>query len=258
MITNYSATTIKLYELMKNETTKNLLNQALSKYPLYAPKKIYDLIPSRDELNQKILNHYKHYEIGSETVGRFLDDLEITMNEIMPYYNEMFKTVETMAELPSPFDNVDVTETFEEERSEHISTEGTANNTSNSTSTNETESEQSVNKSELVKNKFSDTPQNNVGNIDNYLTTYAEQNATETNGSTGTESNTNTANGESVSSSEGVSDTTATTKHTYKKIGNQGVNTYAHDMNEFRTSIIDVVDKIIRDERLRNLFMLVW
>jgi hypothetical protein len=36
------------------------------------------------------------------------------------------------------------------------------------------------------------------------------------------------------------------------------VNTYAHDMNEFRTSIIDVVDQIVNDSRIRELFMLVY
>ena len=75
-------------------------------------------------------------------------------------------------------------------------------------------------------------------------------------------SSSESASGTSTSSGSGTSETntesTDTVEHTYTKIGNQGVNTYAHDMNEFRTSIIDVVNEIINDKRINDLFMLVW
>lgn len=250
MITSHAKYSVTLHSLLQSDTIKAEINKALSTYPLYRGKKDYDLIPTRESLNEKIINHYKYREIGFETIGRFLDELEITMKEIMPHYNELFKTVETMADLPNPFDNVDVVETYEETRHDKTESEGT--NTENQNGTAENTS--TGNGSSINTRKFSDTPQNRVDSIDKYLSEYeetngeSEQTTTENLSST----NTNTATGSNTSETNG------TTQHTYTKKGNQGVNTYAHDMNEFRTSIIDVVEQIINDKRLESLFMLVW
>lgn len=246
MITNYAKYTVVLKSLLDNSEANAKIQKALSTYPLYAPSKVYDLIPTREELNNKLLNHYKYREIGFETVGRFIDELEITMKEIMPRYNELFKTVETMAELPSPFDNVDVTETYSETRTDNASSTGTtSSNASTETSGSDTNTKDHT-------RLFSDTPQNSIENINNYLTDHTKENTVDS----GENESTSTSEGNetSTTSSEG----TTTVEHTYSKSGNQGVNTYAHDMNEFRTSIIDVVDQIINDVRIAELFMLVY
>ena len=41
-------------------------------------------------LQMKILRHYYFREIGVETVGKWKFYLESRMNEIMPYYDEMY------------------------------------------------------------------------------------------------------------------------------------------------------------------------
>ena len=46
----------------------------------------------RHGLNSKIVNHYYMREIGAETAGLFRLFLKRTMNEIMPYYNQLYKT----------------------------------------------------------------------------------------------------------------------------------------------------------------------
>ena len=270
MITDYAQMSVKLSSLLANAEAKQSINKALSTYPIYTGKKEYDLIPTREQLNEKILNHYKYREIGFETVGRFLDELKITMCEIMPYYNELFKSVEIMADLENPFDNVDVMETFEETRNENASTSGQTKTQGTSTSEQETSDNRTNDKTltnqttNTAKNKFSDTPQNNVDSIDNYLSEYREeQNSVNSHGSeidvnSGSASSNSTDESEATATSEGTSETTGTTRHTFTKKGNQGVNTYAHDMIEFRESIIDVVDRIIHDNRIAELFMLVW
>ena len=90
--------TVHLKTLMDNEETRAKLEAALSTYPLYESKSKQEFIPAyipkRPELNKKILNAYKYREIGFETVGRFLDELEISMNEIMPRYNLLFFTAD--------------------------------------------------------------------------------------------------------------------------------------------------------------------
>jgi len=240
--------TVVLHTLMNDQTVKEQLDQALSAYPLYKPEKVYDLIPTREQLNDRLLNHYKYREIGFETVGRFLDELKIAMGEIMPRYNELFKTVETMANLPSPFDNVDVVETFEEQKT-NASTSETSSTASDSATTSGTASSYN-------KHVNSKTPQDGISipaeGID--AVNYADEAQWNKDSSTSGGSSSSSGETSANASNEG----TETTTHTYTKKGNQGVNTYAHDMLEFRTQIIDVVDQIVNDRRIRELFMLVY
>lgn len=260
----YARYTEVLRNLMMDERAKACIDQALSTYPLYTPKTLIDLIPTREELNTKLLNHYKYREIGFETIGRFVDELEITMCEIMPRYNELFKTVEIMAELPSPFDNVDVTETFEQETSANSRSNGSNSQTSSNTNTNKGISKATLGNKANSKQLDSDTPQDELAiatdDIDSVsYASNANWNEAISEGSEQREVNdTATSQGTLNGSSNGTSESTGTTRHTFTKKGNQGVNTYAHDMNEFRTSIIDVVDQIINDERVNELFMMVY
>ena len=260
--------TVVLKSLLDDEHSKEAITKALSTYPLYQIDKVYDLIPTREELNNKLLNHYKYREIGFETVGRFVDELQTTMNEIMPRYNELFKTVVTMAELPSPFDNVDIIETFEEERNGNSSVESSSTS-SNKTNSNTSSSGTNTSNSAVEdSNKMveSTTPQGiiNIPNKDIDSVNYADKvgwnksnSESESNSSTEAEE-TNTTTGEVEGSTASSGSTTETLKHTFTKVGNQGVNTYAHDMTEFRTAIIDVVDMIINDGRIGDLFMMVY
>ena len=75
---------------MHNDEAKSKILQAMSTYPLYERKSeqehIPSYIPTREELNNAILNYYMYREIGFETFGRFLHELKTTMEEIMPYY----------------------------------------------------------------------------------------------------------------------------------------------------------------------------
>lgn len=272
--------TVVLKALMDNAEAKAAIDKALSAYPLYQPVKHYDMIPNREEVNRRLLNHYKYHEIGFETFGRFLDELEITMGEIMPRYNELLKTIEIMAELPSPFDNVDVVETFEETRTGRSSSEGTTTGKSSSEGTTTDNTSGTATDSTTTKNDVesyhkgveSGTPQDELSvpanNIDsvgyadkvNWDKDNSSADGTSTrNSTTGSNSSgTSKTESDSTGTSKTATDSSDTTKHTYTKKGNQGVNTYAHDMNEFRTSIIDVIDQMIQDPRIRELFMLVY
>lgn len=277
--------TVVLKDLMDNPQSMELLNTALFTYPLYEQKsKIETIIPERSELNKRLLNHYKYREIGFETVGRFIDELEITMCEIMPYYNEMYKTVEIMAGLENPFDNVDFTETYEETRTgtektaaqRSLNDEGSssATNKSKNTTNSKDSSETNSNVENISKNVHSGTPQNELSipakNIDSVpfaddVTWNKSENndSAETSGESESTSNTDstqTATSQNLSEMDESGERTSndTVEHTFKKKGNQGVNTYAHDMIEFRTSIIDITNKIINDDRISELFMRVF
>ena len=252
--------TIPLKSLLASAEAKAAIDKALSTYPLYSTDKEYDLIPTREQLNRKLLNHYKYREIAFAAPGRFIDELEITMCEIMPYYNELLKTVVIMAELPNPFDNVDVVETFEQERKDISTGSGQtqANTTREETETDNTSSSVET----YSKNIEADTPQGTVAlsnkAIDGVdyasMAKWNKENQDADSERSGTSSGSENTTGTTSTESE----TTGTTTHTYTKKGNQGVNTYAHDMNEFRTSIIDVVEQIIADSRIQELFMMVY
>lgn len=257
-----------LRDLMLNEQSRIHIDKALSTYPLYEPKKLYDMIPSREELNEKLLNHYKYREIGFETFGRFVDELEITMKEIMPHYNELFKTVEIMADIEDPFGNVDVTETFKQTVKGDSSSSGTASNTASGTSTNtNSASGNSENNSTAYgKSVESDTPQDQVSigakgiNEVDYASSagWTENEVEGSSTHTETSEGSTSRNDTSETSTSESTESNSTTEHTFHKKGNQGVNTYAHDMNEFRTSIIDVIEQILNDQRIAELFMMVY
>lgn len=252
--------TVVLHTLMNDPQLKEQLDIALSTYPLYKTDQAYELLPTREQLNERLLNHYKYREIGFETIGMFLDELKITMMEIMPRYNELFKTVVTMANLPSPFDNVDVVETFEEQKLNESTTASTTGSTTTGTAQDTTTTEGSA--SSHNKHVNSKTPNGKLSIAAKGIDSIDYADEAQWNHDTSETSGTSTSNGETSATSEGSSNTTTggteTTRHTYTKKGNQGVNTYAHDMNEFRTSIIDVVDQIVNDRRIRELFMLVY
>lgn len=169
---------------------------------------------------QLVLDHYRFRQIGQETVGRWLHMFRTRIREIMPYYIQLYESAALMAGLEDPFGNVDITETYEEE--------ATGSSSSNQSSTGTAERER----------RFSDTPQGEIENLDNYLT------EAETNGSSETVNQNGTAS------------STGTVKHTLHRKGNQGVNTYAHDMKELRETFLNIDLMIIRE--LNDLFLGVY
>lgn len=91
--------TIELGELIRSGFDIGLKN-----YPLYDEK-------HREELNRKIINHYFLREIGLETPHLFSLKLNQKMEEIMPYYNQVYKSQDVEF---NPLYNIEIIETFEE------------------------------------------------------------------------------------------------------------------------------------------------
>ena len=146
-----------LDNLLRNEQTAPAIAEAMSKYPLYEtdPNKVNEYgtaykVPTRAELNNKILNYYRFREIGFETVGRFLFELETALNEIMPYYNQLFYSADQDF---NPIYNVDYIRNTQRNKSD-------TNIGSQSSSTNSSATGTSTDNS---KNVTSDTPQNQLG-----------------------------------------------------------------------------------------------
>lgn len=253
--------TIELCELMTDSDVMPKITQALSKYPIFTPSTnndlIASLIPTREKLNEKLLNHYKYHEIGFETVGRFIEELEITMCEIMPHYNQLYRSVEMLNVIDDIFGNIDITETFTETRSGNTKTNDSSETTSSASDSSETTS----NVNSDSKNVKSETPGGDVVGIvakDINTIDHADEISWTKNNSSDTAETSGNSSSTANVSGESETDRTESVEHTLTRKGNQGVNTYAHDMIEFRDSIIDVTMQIIEDKRIRELFMLVY
>lgn len=257
--------TIYLKELMENPEIRPLLDKALSTYPLYEKKSkeefIPSVVPTREVLNEKILNAYKYREIGFETIGRFIDELEISMKEIMPYYNQILFSLDQDYNI---LYNVDYTRTTDTEREGSVTgnTESTASNTSTATSEDSNNSTSSINSN--AKHVESATPQGQIGipasNIDSVA--YADKVSWDKNNSSDT---TNTSGETSTSTQGSQTGNTSTTgsnedtEHISERIiGNYGQVSAQSLIEKYRDLIANVEQDIINDRRIKELFMNIW
>ena len=193
----------------------------------------------RNVLCTKILKHYYTREIGAETVGLWKLWLDTRLNEIMPYYNQLYKsaTIEF-----NPMYDIDLTTTHT--RDNEGVTNFTGNNSGNSTQ--ETESSNDG----VSRDMYSDTPQGALDNVENqtYLT-----NATKI---TSEGSANGTAINEFSGNSESETAVTSTEEYLQKVQGKSGGASYSKRLQEFRNTFLNI-DAMIIDE-LKDLFMGLW
>lgn len=74
------------------------------------------------ELEKKILTHYLFWEIGEETIPMWLYQLNRKMNEILPYFNQLYETALIKY---NPFDEVDYTKEIETSSESEGKSDGT-------------------------------------------------------------------------------------------------------------------------------------
>lgn len=193
----------------------------------------------RKTLETKILKHYYTMEIGFETVGLWQLKLDTLMNEVMPYFNQRYKS-ETLEF--NPLYDFDVTREHTNTKEEQGSTNATGQNTSTSTDTGTQNAER--------KNKFSDTPQGALTNVENgtYLTTAEVDNtATNTSGSTESTSNGTTSSTSNINSTEDFVE---------KVKGKQGGTSFSKMLQEYRQTMLNIDMEVI--DSLSELFLKLW
>lgn len=247
----------------------------------------------REPLNRKIINHYYFREIGFETAELFKRYLNNTMNEIMPYYNQLFKS--ELLEF-NPFYNVDKTVTADKnnnsvsdfvgnisgKNTQTADTENTqTNNGKQQTTTAATSTGESVGNSTTTnKNKkvSSDTPQGflSINSIENetYASVAEMGNAESINNSKATSNNAENgitdqttadetkATGNSKSNATTETDTAnKTTSNDFENyishvIGKSEGETYSEMLMKFRETFLNI-DMMIIDE-LKTCFMMIY
>lgn len=225
-----------LDNLLRNEQTATALNTAMSKYPLYEtdPDKVYKYgtaykVPSRQELNTKILSYYRFREIGFETVGRFLFELETALAEIMPKYNQLFYSADQDF---NPIYNVDYSKVLLRDKTNK-------DNGTTSASSTDTANGKSVD---------SQTPQNqlDISAADIDTVDYAD------NASWNASNASSTSNGSTTSSGQENESVVENTK------GNFGVVSAQDLILKYRETILNIEQMIIHDPRIEELFMLLY
>ena len=233
----------------------------------------------RVPLETKILRHYYTREIGVETVGLWRLKLETKLNEIMPYFNQLYKS--ELLEF-NPFYDVELGTT---RNNEHKQIENETEN-ADATSKSETDTTQTtkdtiadtdnttidstVTRNNTEKNAYSDTPQGQISNVDNYtyLTNYRNVNNTgtdstdETNNRTynrkadGTLTGNITNNSSSTNEVQNNKNITSTDDYIEKVSGKRGTSSYSSMLKEFRETFLNIDMQVI--DSLSDLFMGVW
>lgn len=249
----------------------------------------------RSVLETKILRHYYTREIGLETVGLWKLKLSTKLNEIMPYYNKLYKS--ELIEF-NPLYDVDLTR---ERKIEGKGTKGTENGENRSGSNN---TETTQNNDSTVKetggdkgttngtangtqnqntngngtNMYSDTPQGAITDLQagRYLTNATIDSATNTfagassDTTTQTTENTNNSTVDSSGSVDGTtesdfnskmsgfSNTTLSNTEDYLEhvIGSNGGESFSKRLNDYRSTFINIDMMVINE--LEDLFFGLW
>jgi len=228
---------------------------------------IFRNFPINDEsyrtiLQDKIIKHFYFREIGFETIGRFIFELDTRMNEIMPVYNKIYETEKLKVRI---LDNYDVTEDYTRKGSNEGESVGTGksdtndknNSTGSSTDNNITDTTSDNDNLHII----SDTPQ---GEITFASTGYASELTKDTIKDIGK----NTSSGDSTSKSESTNvngntnssknNSTGSNTETWLRhmVGNIGVQNDSTAIQVYRDSLINVDLMIIAE--LNDLFMGVY
>ena len=202
------------YTITIKSLIDNNFNFKMDSYPIFDEN-------YRNTLNQNILYHYYENEIGFETASLFRFYLNQKLNEIMPYYNELYKVQKKLIDENLLLNNVNLTETL---------------HGSNKTETSSTS--QSSNKG---KNLFQDTPQGNISQQDiNAQNVYA----------TNITLNDNSINDNSNANGSGTNEYIKTI------IGNNGGKFNIDVLNDIKNNLMNIDLMIINE--LYDLFMQIF
>lgn len=232
---------------------------------------------------KKILKHYYLREICSETVGIWKLWLNTRLEEILPYYNQLYKSA--LLEF-NPLYDVNITRThnrtIDENKTENgTSTEtstdkntgsGTRDNTTSGTNKNSGTSNVSDSGSSNSKDLYSDTPQGALTGIETetYLTNARK--ITNTDSSTSESSNSGSSEykdtgnvkysdtSDRTNTKNGSNSNTGTVNNTEEYletiIGKQGSGSYSGMLKEYRDTFLNIDRMVIAE--FNDLFFGLW
>lgn len=232
-------------------------------YPIFDPE-------YKPVLETKILKKYYLRELCDIPVGKWKLLLNIKMNDIMPYYNQLYKSQLLSFE---PLLNRDYTRNLDRNRNDNSNENGkvdltrTNNTTSNSTtdSTVDRLTTTTIDSNTNQKNRHSDTPQGTLQNLEtgkymsqgdvNDQTDHSTQSdeGNDRNHITGKDDTTSTGTDNTVSTNTRKLDSTEKYLESIK--GVDGIS-YSKLLMEFRESFLNI--DLMIEEELEILFWPMW
>lgn len=178
----------------------------------------------KTDFEQKVLDHYRFRQIGQETVGRFLHYFRSKIREIMPYYIQLYESVDLYKSIEDPFESYSLTEEYTRKNSSKAVTKSTNR----------------FDTTENTEHRHSDTPQGSIDNLDKYVS--------------------DASRGSNTSGSEGANDTSTDgsglEEYTLKRYGNIGVQPLGQELRVLRESFLNIDVQII--DELKDLFLKVY
>lgn len=196
----------------------------------------------KPQLEHKIIRHFYTREIGQETFGLFQLELNKAMNDIMPYYNELYKSAKLEFD---PLTDVSYERSTSESASNSMST-SESGSTSDSGTINNSLTPESY---EWILEQ--DTPQNQLQDVAelNYLTRATKNQR----GGTDREQTTSTGNATSASELQSAGTSTRDYLESLKGYRN---NNPSKLLDDYRKTILNI-DLLIIGE-LEKLFFQLW
>lgn len=205
----------------------------------------------RKVLYKKILKHYYTREIGAESVGLWQLWMNTKLEEVMPYYNQLYESELIKIE---PLRNVDYSRTYDKKGTGAKQETGRVDSTS--TGSGSSESSGSASESRDSTDLYSDTPQGGITGLKDmkYLTNARLVSDNGSSSGSSKESSSSTGNV--------VSDTANTTTHddsevyTEKIVGKTDGTSMSAMLKEFRESFLNIDMMVIGE--FSDLFINLW
>ena len=195
---------------------------------------------TKEKFETMILNHFLQRRIGFETVTAFRIQLDVKLNEIMPFYNKMFDALENW----EIFNDGEVTTRTGTDNRTQNSTQNSTENSTNNTNNNLT-NHSTTSTNDVSDRRNSELPQNQLEDVRNgsYVTNYNYD--------------TTSNNGEDNSTSEGSSISTnnssnnSTNNSTDNNIYNETITRTPADkiaiLKEMQENIKSIYTMIFKD-----------
>ena len=168
---------------------------------------------------EKFIQHFMFYEIGFETIGKFKQQLMITLNDIFPYYKQLYET-EIRSKGIDFMLNKDLKETYVRELESNSKSSQESNSESNNLTT------------------AGETTPSMIKNIDKFMNT-AQKDKTD-----------------GKSNSKGESNGNSKETYTLTSQGNIGITSSAELLTKWRETLLNIDMMIFND--CETLFMQIF
>lgn len=209
----------------------------------------------RSVLCQKILKHYYLREICCETVGVWVLWMNTRLEEIMPYYNQLYESELIKFD---PMNDVNLKREYKR-KAEGETTE-TRNDSSNRARSTEDKTNNTVDRKSdgTTRDLYSDTPQGAITGLENenYLTNARK--VSDSNTDVSKENSTRNVSETEKNTIEGNSNGNSNSTEDYLETltGKQGTENYSSLLKKFRETFLNIDMQVIN--QFSDLFMNLW